>query len=62
MAEDGGKLDGPNVDNDILQCLVPEPGAGLEIEDANEVDERIDKSPAAEKICPMWMLSDVEMI
>lgn len=51
LAEDGEEVDdGPNVDgDDVLQRPDPEPGAGLEIEDTNEVGERIDKSPAAEK-------------
>jgi hypothetical protein len=43
------EVDGPDVDEDVLQRPDPEPGAGLEIEDTNDVGERIDKSPAAEK-------------
>ena len=50
LAAEAEEVDGPNVDDDVLQRPEPEPGAaGLEIEDTNEVGERIDKSPAAEK-------------
>lgn len=50
LAETGEEVDDPNVDEAVLQRPDPEPGAaGLEIEDTNEVGERIDNSPAAEK-------------
>ena len=49
LAEAGEEAGDSNVDDDVLQRPDPEPGVGLEIEDTNEVGERIDKSPAAEK-------------
>ena len=50
LAAEAEEVDGPNVGDDVLQRPAPEPeAAGLEIEDTNEVGERIDKSPAAEK-------------
>lgn len=53
LAEVGEEVGDPNVAvvvvDDVLQRPDPEPGVGLEMEDTNEVGERIDKSPAAEK-------------
>ena len=49
LADAGEEAGDPNDDDDVLQRPDPEPGPGLEIEDTNEVGERIDKSPAAEK-------------
>ena len=54
LAEAGDELvvvdDPPNVDDDadVLQSPDADPGAGLDIEDTNEVGDRIDKSPVAE--------------
>ena len=43
------EVDAPPDIDDVLQRPEPEAGEGLEIEDTNEVGERIDKSPEAEK-------------